>query len=124
MKAGYKNDGKGRPAMTTLHHNSNRFIGTNNPRYLRVIAALLISPLWRESVDSTAGVSNGPDAISRIRALFLDGHGKEHLDCTRIDLIDLDGKHCSPGVYSLSERGRQMIVEWLARCNKSGCVLA
>ena len=80
MKADYKNDCPGSTAVSSLNHNSNRFIGTDNPRYLRIIAELLLRPLLREAVDSVAGVSNGPEAISQIRALFLDGHGKEHLD--------------------------------------------
>lgn len=105
--------------MSTLDLNSNGFIGTDNPRYLRIIAALLKRPLLREAVDTVGGVSNGPQAISKIRDLFLDGCGKQHLYCTPIDCIDRDGEPCRPGVYSLSELGRQMILEWLACCNRS-----
>lgn len=110
--------------MSTLDLNLTGFMGTDNPRYLRIIDALLKGSLRREAVDTVGGVSNGPDAISEIRALFLDGCGKSHLYCTPIDCIDRDGKTRRPGVYSLSQRGRQMILEWLARCNRSRLIHA
>jgi hypothetical protein len=103
-----------------MNNKLNRFAGTENPRYLRIIAAVLARPLPRQGVDAVAGAANGPDAISQIRDLFLDGLGMEHLYCERINFIDRDGKPCRPGVYSLSERGRKMIYEWLTRRNKSG----
>lgn len=105
--------------MSTLDLNSTGFMGTDNPRYLRIIDALLKGSLRREAVDTAGGVSNGPQAISKIRALFFDGCGKQHLYCTLLDCIDRDGNPCRPGLYSLSDRGRQLILEWLARCNRS-----
>ena len=36
------------------------FLGTNNPRYLRLLAALLARARAREDVDRIAGASNGP----------------------------------------------------------------
>lgn len=98
----------------------NHFIGTDNPRYLRIIAALLARPQLREEIDTVAGASNGPDAILNIRDLFTDGLGKDkHLTCTRIKFIDRDGKVCRPGVYSFGEQGRKMIYSWMAKRKRS-----
>lgn len=99
-------------------HNSKgpaRFLGTDNPRHLRAIQALLTRPMPREQIDQVAGCSNGPDLISAIRNLFSDGLGKDkHLTCTRIKFIDRDGKPCRPGVYSFGAHARRMIYRWLA----------
>lgn len=89
------------------------FQGTDNPRELRLIHALLSRPrLSREAVDSIAGCANGPDLVRRVRAL---GLGKEHLPCTRIHVIDRDGVECKPGVYSLTEPGRKAIYRCLVQ---------
>ena len=94
----------------------NHFIGTDNPRYLRILAALLARPQLREEIDAVSGASNGPDAILNIRDLFSDGHGKDkQLTCTRINFIDRDGKVCKPGVYSLGDQGRKLIYAWVAK---------
>ena len=95
--------------------NRPKFTGTDNPRHLRVIEALLQRPRRREDVDSIAGCSNGPELIAELRRR---GLGDEHLRCDRIRFIDRDGYPCCPGVYSLTEQGRRAIYSWLARCRK------
>lgn len=92
-----------------------RFLGTDNPRYLRAIQAVLTRPIPRQQLDDIAGCANGPDAILQIRALFTDGKGKEHLPCKRITFIDRDGNPCKPGVYSLTTMGRKLIYAWIAK---------
>jgi hypothetical protein len=90
-------------------------------RYLRVLKAMLTRPMPREAVDSTAGASNGPDLISRIRDLFpaaSDLH--EYIRCDRINFIDRDGKPCRPGVYSYTEKGRRLVIRWFASLRKGG----
>jgi hypothetical protein len=92
-----------------------RFLGTDNPRHLRAIQALLTRPTTREQIDQIAGCANGPALISSIRDLFSDGRGKDkHLTCERIHFIDRDGKPCRPGVYALGAHARRMIYQWLA----------
>lgn len=86
------------------------FQGTDNPRHLRVLHALLRRPLPRESLDSVAGCSNGPDLISELRSRGLD------LPCERIKFIDRDGKLCRPGVYSLLSTDRALVYRWLRSC--------
>ena len=95
--------------------NRPKFTGTDNPRHLRVIEALLQRPRRREDVDNIAGCSNGPQLIAELRRR---GLGNEHLRCDRIRFIDRDGYPCRPGVYSLTEQGRRAIYTWLAKCRK------
>ena len=95
--------------------NRPKFTGTDNPRHLRVLDALLKRPRRREDVDSIAGCSNGPELIAELRRR---GLGDEHLPCKRIRFIDRDGYPCRPGVYSLTEQGRRAIFAWLAKCRK------
>lgn len=88
------------------------FIGTDNPRHLRVIPALMTRPRRREDVDDVAGCSNGPDLISDLRGMGLE------IPCERIKFLDRDGKVCRPGVYSFTERDRRLIWAWQVRIGK------
>jgi hypothetical protein len=40
------------------------FLGTDNPRYLRILAALLARSRSREEIDHIAGASNGPSSAA------------------------------------------------------------
>ena len=64
------------------------FSGTDNPRHLRAIHALWVSPQPREAIDNRAGCSNGPELIAELRR---------------------------PGVYRLSEADRRKVHQWQAR---------
>ncbi len=96
---------------------SPKFTGTDNPRHLRAIAALLRRPISRQELDSVAGCANGPELVAELRRR---GLGEEHLPCERIKFIDRDGNLCRPGVYSLTAKGRRMIHAWLATRGKPG----
>ena len=96
--------------------NRPKFTGTDNPRHLRVIDALLTRPRRREDIDGIAGCANGPELIAELRRR---GLGDEHLPCERIRFTDRDGYPCRPGVYSLTEQGRRAIYTWLAKCRKA-----
>lgn len=92
------------------------FKGTDNPRELRLLHLLLRRPsVSREQVDSEVGCANAPDLIFRVRDY---GLGDEHLCCTRIKVIDRDGKVCRPGIYFLSAQGRKAVYRWLAQRGK------
>ena len=104
-------------AMGLSKEHTPKFTGTDNPRHLRVLAALLRGPRPREALDAIAGCSNTPDLIADLREREL---GKEHLPCERIEAVDRDGKVCRPGVYSLTEKGRRMIRAWLSGRPKPG----
>lgn len=94
--------------------NSAHFTGTCNPRHLRTIAVLMRRPLAREELDSIAGCSNGPALVSALRDKGLT------LPCHPIVFIDRDGRRCQPGVYSLTQRDRRMLLQWMARRNRQG----
>lgn len=59
-----------------------KFIGTDNPRHLRVLQALLVRPMPREQLGKVAGCSNGPDLIAELRRRGLE------VPCERIKFID------------------------------------
>ena len=93
------------------------FTGTDNPRHLRALAALLRRPVSREELDSVAGCSNGPELIAELRRR---GLGYDHLPCERIKFTDRDGNACRPGVYSLTDKGRRLVYDWLAKRDSEG----
>lgn len=88
-----------------------RFLGTSNPRYLRIISALMTRARSREEIDRIAGASNGPDAIAEIRALGLPK--KDCLVCERTTTFDRDGKEVKRGIYWLTPKGRRRLEQWL-----------
>lgn len=89
-----------------------RFAGTDNPRHLRALNALLIRPVPRNSLDEVVGCANGPDLVADIRDL---GLGRDGLKCTHISVIDRDGKKVRPGVYHLTDAGRRAVTAWLRK---------
>ena len=93
---------------------TSKFIGTDNPRHLRAIAALLRRPMPRENLDTEAGCSNGPELVAELRRRGLDA------PCERISFTDRDGRDCRPGVYSFTARDRRLIHAWLAQRAKGG----
>ena len=85
-----------------------KFAGSDNPRHMRALAAMLRRPMPRESLDREAGCANGPDLIAELRRRGLA------IPCERIHFIDRDGKDCRPGVYSLTSSDRNKIYRWMA----------
>ena len=90
------------------------FTGTDNPRHLRAITALLRRPISRQELDSVAGASNSPELVAELRRRGLDA------PCERIDFIDRDGNKCRPGVYSFTTGDRRVIYAWLATRKQGG----
>lgn len=91
-----------------------RFLGTANPRYMRILTALLTRPRTREDIDSIAGASNGPAAIAALRALGLS----DCLPCAKTPTFDRDGKEVKRGVYYLTPKGKRLVWAWVARSRK------
>lgn len=108
IKGNGRNSRKAAPAKTHTNNaadfKAKVFAGTDNPRHLRVLQALLQRPLCREELDSVAGASNGPDLVAKLHRLGLE------VPCTRINFIDRDGKPCRPGVYKLTNLDRCKIL--------------
>ena len=82
------------------------FLGTVNPRHLRVIQALMTRPLPRKHVDQVAGCSNGPELVAELRRRGLDA------PCTRTNKKDRDGFDVLPGVYHFTQADRRKVNAW------------
>jgi hypothetical protein len=89
------------------------FLGTSNPRYLRILAALLTRARSREDIDRIAGASNGPAAIAELRALGLPK--PDCLPCERTPCYDRDGQEVMRGIYWLTPAGRARVQAWMRR---------
>ena len=86
-----------------------RFTGTDNPRHLRTIQALMTRPITREHLDQIAGCSNGPELIAELRRRGLN------VPCTRTKKKDRDLFDCWPGVYHFTQTDRRRVLAWLAK---------
>ena len=82
------------------------FLGTDNPRHLRVIQAVLVRPTTREHIDRVAGCSNGPELVATLRRLGLN------MPCERTKKKDRDLFDCYPGVYHFTEADRRKLNAW------------
>lgn len=82
------------------------FTGTDNPRHLRVIHALLIRARKRDEIDRIAGASNGPELMAELRRRGL------RAKCHRVPGIDRDGFSIKFGVYELDEDDQRAINAW------------
>ena len=100
------------PAPTevkTSARSKRKFIGTENPRHLRVIMALLVSPRPREAIDRVAGASNGPELMAELRRRGLD------VPCSRTPCIDRDGFEVKRGIYHFTDKDKSLVRAWLKR---------
>jgi hypothetical protein len=93
---------------------SPEFLGTDNPRHLRVIQALWVRPISREEVDRVAGCANGPDLISELRCRGLQ------IPCERQKRLDRDLFACFPGAYALTHRDRRKLAAWKRQLHRNG----
>jgi hypothetical protein len=85
------------------------FIGTENPRHLRVLQALLLGPRSRKQIDGIAGAANGPQLIASLRERGLT------LPCRMVPGIDRDGHAILYGVYALDDADRKKVRRWLRK---------
>ena len=85
------------------------FLGTDNPRHLRAIHAIRVSPRTRETLDHIAGCSNGPELVAELRRRGLE------VPCDRVPCIDRDGFEVKRGIYHFTAADRRKIRRWLVR---------
>lgn len=94
-----------------------KFTAPRSSAQLLVLQVLINEEtLTREEVDSIGGVSNGPELISKLRAL---GLGKEHLPCaikTRLDQWQRLIKRY--GEYYLTPSGKRAVRRALGGLDK------
>jgi hypothetical protein len=91
----------------TTHSTTDKFTGTDNPRHLRVIHALMVRSRPREEIDRVAGCSNGPDLIASLRRVGIE------IPCARVRAFDRDGLPVNRGVYFLSSSDRRTVSRWI-----------
>lgn len=84
-------------------------IAIRGPREWRVLRRLMIGPASREELDITAGASNSPDLVFRLRSRGLN------IDCELATHVDRDGQNCRHGVYSLESKSREVVRDLLAQ---------
>lgn len=89
-----------------------KFTGTDNPRHLRVITALLVRSRPREEIDRIAGASNGPELVAELRRRGLE------LPCSKAPCIDRDGFEVKRGIYHLTDQDKRLVRAWLLRRNR------
>lgn len=86
-----------------------KFTGTDNPRHLRALQALLTRPQPREAIDKRAGCSNGPELVAELRRRGLQ------VPCELTPCYDRDGFEVRRGVCYLTERDRRRLRAWKRR---------
>lgn len=106
MKSARPSEGKTSAARHSDSKARAEFLGTDNPRHLRVIQAVTVRPVPREELDRVAGCSNGPDLVAELRRLGLE------LPCCRTRKLDRDLFPVFPGVYHLTDRDRRKLNAW------------
>lgn len=84
-----------------------KFFGTDNPRHLRAIQALLTRPQTRAHLGAIAGCANTPELIAELRRRGLAA------PCERVPDLDRDGRPIRRGVYFLADSDRRKIKAWL-----------
>lgn len=90
-----------------------KFTAPRSTAQLLVLQVLLNEEtLTRDEVDSIGDVANGPELISKLRAL---GLGKEHLPCARKIRLDQWQRLKRYGEYSLTPSGKQAVRRALGR---------
>src|SRR5690625_875070 len=78
------------------------------PRVERLARSLLKAPLSREQADRIAPASNGPHYIGLLRDRL-----QLEIPCDRVDFITRDGEASWYGVYRLTPKDRQKLLEVL-----------
>jgi hypothetical protein len=94
------------------------FEGTDNPREIRVLQALIQNPsgIKRERLDRVARCSNGPELAASLRRKgFGTNTEKTHLYCVRVPENDFDNRPVKVGRYVLTPAGRRAVFAFFAK---------
>jgi hypothetical protein len=91
-----------------------RFMGTENPRELTVIATLMRRPISYQQLVSLAGGVDGLDVVSELSCNGLT------INCDHVEFIDRDGNPFGTDVFSLSDKCKRMVNKWLAKRENGG----
>jgi hypothetical protein len=91
------------------HRQPGQFQGTDNPRALRLLRALLKQPLTRESADTVTGASNGPEEVRKLREQGLE------IPCYRLGVHDRDQCWVYRGLYALTTEDMRQVAQALTK---------
>ncbi|MDO9011203.1 MAG: hypothetical protein Q7U78_05275 [Gallionella sp.] len=85
---------------------ASKFTGTDNPRHLRAIHALMQRARFKNDLQSITGASNTPELVAELRRRGLE------TPCERVPFLDRDGLVTHPGIYSFNAHDRRKIATW------------
>jgi len=80
-----------------------------SPRLVRLLTALLRSPVWRRDADSLIGTTNAPHYVEELRGMM----GYEAIDTERVPVTTRDGETAYVGKYHLRAESRPLALELL-----------
>lgn len=86
-----------------------KFAGTDNPRHLRAIHALMQRARFKNDLQSITGASNTPELVAELRRRGLE------TPCERVPVLDRDGLVTHPGIYSFNENDRRKVNAWQSK---------
>jgi len=92
---------------------ASKFTGTDNPRHLRAIHALMQRARFKNDLQSITGASNTPELVAELRRRGLD------IPCEKVPVLDRDGLVAHPGIYSFNAQDRREINSWLIKCDEA-----
>lgn len=102
-----------RPVLNAI---SSKFVGTDNPRHLRAIQALMTRPQRRDQLGKLAGCANTPELVAELRRRGLA------VPCERVPDHDRDGRPIQRGVYHFIRSDRRKLSAWMCERDSSrGC---
>ena len=88
---------------------ASKFTGTDNPRHLRAIHALMQRARLRNDLQTITGASNTPELVAELRRRGLE------TPCEKVPVLDRDGVVTRPGIYSFNAPDRRKVNSWLSK---------
>lgn len=86
-----------------------KFTGTDNPRHLRAIHALMQRARFKNDLQTITGASNTPELVAELRRRGLE------TPCEKVPVLDRDGVVTRPGIYSFNAPDRRKVNSWLSK---------
>ncbi len=80
-----------------------------SPRLVRLLTALLRSPVWRRDADSLIGTTNAPHYVEELRRIL--GYGA--INTELVPVVNRDGDTSYVGRYHMLESSRPLALELL-----------
>lgn len=88
---------------------ASKFTGTDNPRHLRAIHALMQRSRFKNDLQAITGASNTPELVAELRRRGLE------TPCEKVPVLDRDGLVTHPGIYSFNAPDRRKINSWMSK---------